>query len=295
MKRTIILTALLSGFAVFLTGFKQTQSCTSSGPNRCGPNEEPVEMSWPTSCLTYRINDRGTERFDYSSVESNPSTQDEKFKVIRNLTRDSFNTWDSVSCTGLDFAEGPPTSQKFAQVDSRQGRNQNINVVVWRDDGLPDYMGSGTVALTSVSALPSARDEIIDADIEVNTTHYEFADIDDAGGPRMDLRNTLTHEIGHLIGLAHTPVEDATMAGGAQPGEIKKRTLHQDDIDGVCHIYPTSSDVGICEYEEPNGGDEPCTGACCGCSSSGNRPNLGVGWLFLSLFALSGLLRRRRN
>jgi len=43
--------------------------------------------------------------------------------------------------------------------------------------------------------------------------------------------------LGDLYGSGDT---EKTMYGYSSPGETKKRTLHQDDIDGICYIYPES-------------------------------------------------------
>ena len=127
------------------------------------------------------------------------------------------------------------------------------------------------VALTSVLYDPTTG-RIMDADIELNGWDGVLAGVitnppqhgwyftcfpgtpppticTDYGQPAagqpacgyMDLQNTLTHEIGHLIGLAHSPVPGATMNATTQPGEIQKRDLAQDDIDAVCSVYPVSS------------------------------------------------------
>ncbi|MBY0369580.1 matrixin family metalloprotease [bacterium] len=55
-----------------------------------------------------------------------------------------------------------------------------------------------------------------------------------------DLQNILTHEVGHFIGLGHetTPKDsDATMYETAQLGETLKRSLSQNDIDGLMSAY----------------------------------------------------------
>ena len=84
-----------------------------------------------------------------------------------------------------------------------------------------------------------------------------------------DLQNTITHEAGHFVGLAHSNVAGATMNPTTSPGETAKRSLSADDIAGVCAIYP-----------EAKGG--------CGCGGGGG----GTGLAALLLAALA--LRRRR-
>jgi hypothetical protein len=70
----------------------------------------------------------------------------------------------------------------------------------------------------------------------------------------------LTHEIGHLFGLGHSERTDATMFLSAENGEIWKRTLSQDDIDGICALYPVDDQHDRCL--EPSGGlDVDCSTA----------------------------------
>lgn len=52
----------------------------------------------------------------------------------------------------------------------------------------------------------------------------------------IDLQSVVTHEIGHLIGLAHSPVEDAIMYPSIAPGEVKLQ-LQLDDIQGAQALY----------------------------------------------------------
>ncbi|HEX9049603.1 MAG TPA: peptidase M10 [Anaeromyxobacter sp.] len=104
-----------------------------------------------------------------------------------------------------------------------------------------------------------------------------------------DLQNTVTHEAGHVIGLAHpcgdpgtpacssplppfetVPYAERTMYPATTMGEISKRTLSADDVAGVCAIYPRTS-----------GG--------CGCGSGGAPGALAA---LLALLALRPRLRR---
>jgi hypothetical protein len=171
------------------------------------------------------------------------------------------------------------------------------------EDGCPPQGCSdwNIVALTSVLYDPDTG-RILDADIELNgwdgggtetslpqgqpPNGWYFTCGDVATTPCttygegdcrfMDLRNTLTHEVGHFVGLAHVPdhlpidPENTwpTMEKTTTAGETSKRSLAPDDIAGVCAIYPDQ------------GGDGGC-----GCGSGG-----AAGALALALAALA--LRR---
>jgi len=166
---------------------------------------------------------------------------------------------------------------------------------------------------------------IIDADIEVNAVDYQVATGCESScvtagdrGIVQDLQNTLTHELGHVLGLDHTcwqfsndtapldgngkpvpscdstlPAEvlDATMYTYQGPREIKKRTPEADDINGVCAIYPTAEDPMIFEEVDVN------TGSGC-CSVGGGRAAArrdGVGLLAIALATGAFVWRRRRR
>ncbi|MFH1862028.1 MAG: matrixin family metalloprotease [bacterium] len=61
----------------------------------------------------------------------------------------------------------------------------------------------------------------------------------DSGFPsynEFDVQSVATHELGHVLGLDHTPISAAIMYYAIGYGQIK-RTLHQDDIDGITYIY----------------------------------------------------------
>jgi uncharacterized protein (TIGR03382 family) len=141
------------------------------------------------------------------------------------------------------------------------------------------------VALTSVLYDPDGG-RIFDADIEVNgwdgvgagealdtgataprrgwyftcearpewTAANECARYGDADCFYIDLQSTMAHEAGHFIGLAHVceqgtcqpGQQDITMYPATSPGDVDKRTLHEDDVAGVCAIYPDGGDGGGC-------------------------------------------------
>jgi hypothetical protein len=148
-------------------------------------------------------------------------------------------------------------------------------------------------ALAVTTVVARANGKIVDADIEINALNKTWLDLDPGVTPPFDhgavievhdLQNTLTHEFGHFIGLDHTcftfnpnsnkmrPIDDATgkpvpdcdgapglvaattMFDRAEPAETNKRTLENDDMLGVCTIYPPALDPHVCSVDQPNDG-----------------------------------------
>ncbi|MBS2031213.1 MAG: matrixin family metalloprotease [Deltaproteobacteria bacterium] len=157
-----------------------------------------------------------------------------------------------------------------------------------------DY-GSGVIALTTTT-YNFETGEIFDADIELNEAEFPFTTADpypDGGDVcgtlganplscvGTDLRNTVTHESGHMLGLGHSADVHATMFASANTGETSKRDLADDDIAGICAIYPTGLKAQTC-------GDAPPTNKGCGCGSA-------EGATLLPLALGGWLARRRRN
>jgi hypothetical protein len=186
----------------------------------------------------------------------------------------AFEAWEAPSCTNLRFNQLPDTPVREVGYDKNLG-SANLNTVqfmaescdqvvpasdpCWNDgtcDGTYSCFGHGSiiVALTTTFSDPSDG-HLLDADIEGNAAQYSFSA--EAGDPlpgTIDVQNTITHEAGHLIGLAHSceasqscsaDLVDTTMYWQESTlGETTKRTLKQDDIDGLCTIYPVDGGSG---------------------------------------------------
>jgi len=187
-----------------------------------------------------------------------------------------------------------------------------------------------TIALTTVTYSP-ADGRILDADMELvawdgaagtipqNSTPADgwyftcaapgpaapsrCAAYGDTGCFSMDLQNTVTHEAGHFIGLAH-PCENGTVPGvpncasvpaavaettmypSAAQGEVTKRTLDPDDVAGLCAIYPAGAASPTC----PRTCADPSSG--CGCGTATPGGSLAA---LLGLAALAPRVARRRR
>jgi len=155
------------------------------------------------------------------------------------------------------------------------------NVIVFRQDtwcttstdtGEQTCYAANAMAVTTLFKNKKTG-EIVDADMEINAVYYAWADLiadpTQATGMTADFQNTLTHELGHVIGLAHncyiandgpTPltdntgntelncgsanvpatVTDATMYPVVSTYDTERRSLTPDDQQAACEIYPSS-------------------------------------------------------
>jgi len=204
----------------------------------------------------------------------------------------SLETWNAVECTPFTLIWGGLTNMEWIGYTSYGG---NANIIIFHEEGWP--YDQRPVAFTSVTYNPMSG-VIFDADIEMNAEDYEFT----AGGPDKDLgdidiQNTITHEAGHIIGLDHSDKVVATMYDWSTFGETQKRTLDEDDQDGLCALYPLDDGASVCEevqkldlwVDDPDTPPGPASNPSC---AVGDRP---VGSLeLLLLLGFLVVMRRRR-
>jgi hypothetical protein len=99
-----------------------------------------------------------------------------------------------------------------------------------------------------------------------------------------DVQNTLTHELGHAMGLLHNAADaKVVMYPSAPAGEVTKRVLAADDHEALRVLYAASSPGPTSDSVV---GDEPMAQ---GCSTS-----MGELSMFAVAAALTVLLRKRR-
>ncbi len=218
--------------------------------------------------------------------------------------------WSDVECSDLTLSVGSSTSDRRVGFDWRAGSDspENVNLLVFRRgaDGDPqdDWLHAGSaLAITTVTFLRSTG-RIVDADIEVNDAGFDFTACDPpACTPQQDLRNTLTHELGHVLGLDHPPsfqpgAESATMYASAPSGDLQKRDLSDDDVDGLCTLYPSDGPVGFCGTVEVSPPPSiRVRQAGCAQAPPGAPLGLGLGLLLLALVRRrhQGTLRQERG
>lgn len=230
------------------------------------------------------------------------------------VVADSFAQWSQQTCTDFSFVDRGETTREDDFVERPASCNQNVIRSIDTMDELNAAITAGTfqdplqVAIT-LTRFNATSGEIVDADIIINAASFKITTVTDEVSCRADaakvhdLKNTLVHEIGHLIGFDHVLDADATMFAMAQQCELKKRDLSTDDVNAVCTVYPVGGPTTTCS-PPTNGYNVPgvelfhdqCsrTGECeSGGCSCGVSKTPGTPWSIAVLIVLVGTLRRR--
>lgn len=242
MRLLFTLTAVLCA-ALFsssdATAFVRTQTCDPNAEDirrLCRNNYVPVSIWWPTRCVTIFLNRQGSD--DFPSDGWTPSFE------LREALGAAMAPWNDVSCSDITLTYGGLTCNR--QVVKRQDdvRNGFMNTVMWQDE---EWDNSASVLALARVHFDAKDGRIYDVDVELNGVDNTFGVLQTPGGAQHDVENTLVHEFGHLLGLAHElDQQEATMYPEADTGELTKRDLHPDDEAGVCAAYPTDTSTPAC-------------------------------------------------
>jgi hypothetical protein len=268
---------------------------------------KPLCLNWLSREYLFHVDSAGSLR----------TPRDTEFPAIDA----SFDTWRTLSatCSDFTFVRGPDVSRP--SVGYVLGED-NQNVLTFRETACQDVVpfedpcieaetcandyscwehGDLTIGLTTTT-FSFKNGVILDADIELNASQpggnlgFLFTVVSSPlceGLPNpdcvgTDLQNTLTHEIGHAMGLDHVPEPLSTMEAAAPPGETNKRVIDAGTAAGFCDTYPRGLPPTQCTELGATGKKLSAQSAGTGCAAA---PGALLPGVLLGAWAL--WLRRR--
>ncbi|MCB9533078.1 MAG: SpoIID/LytB domain-containing protein [Myxococcales bacterium] len=127
-----------------------------------------------------------------------------------------------------------------------------------------DNLGSENLGFTC--HVCDADGYFVEADIRLDGAGHSWSDACD--GLAFDVRAVLTHELGHVLGLPHSPDPDAVMFAVASARRLLGlRVLGRDDALEVCGRYPCEGDDCGEEPEADGGVCVAGLGICAACET----------------------------
>ena len=225
-----------SAYCLASTCDAQGAVCFPPQPTDCGRN-----LRWFRGCIGF-------------AVQTDASVQVDR-ATTRSALRAAFDAWEQSSCgagtPGIHVEDLKPVECDKVEYNENAG---NVNLVVFRDLVWSHPDEPNHIALTTVT-FDTESGEILDADMEVNTAQHDLITPTAAG--QYELLAVLTHEVGHFLGVAHSPLSEATMNASYN---VESSSLAADDAQAICSIYPPASGEVTCNPIPRHGFSASCAG-----------------------------------
>ena len=201
-----------------------------------GGMAERWDLSGTNSLVSTNIVNRNTRAIRYFLSGKGYSTTNTAAEL--NALRASFAQWQAISGTTLKFEEAgvvnPPVDINTAD---------GTNIVYWATNTLVAGGTASIVGALGVTFSSSTSGNIlVEADIVFNGAEDGwFTDFKAVNDTNYFVEATALHEIGHFIGLDHSPVGGATMFWSGSTGIGTGTGLSTDDIAAARKLYGTNA------------------------------------------------------
>ena len=198
------------------------------------PPANGTDMRWPGGTVTYKINVQSMAGFAGGAA------------AARRIVVDAFATWAAATCTSLHVTDGGDSSS----TDWKQMETGTILVFFANDDTTWNQSGSDLSAIATTYFWQDTMGHFISAAIMFNAAHFTFSD--SPTGQQYDLQGVSMLEIGRMLGLDYNPTSTlSVMHTPMPPADLSRRTLTDDDANGIAYLYPQASPQGACASIPP--------------------------------------------
>lgn len=192
---------------------------TVAGPASLGAHVRIVlsdgqQPRWEAMPVAYAINYEGSAQIP----------NDSEFMALES----AFRTWENAPDAEVSFDYLGLT---FTGLGA-----DGLNTITFAEE--PGLLGSSTIAATLNYYTMSGEDVVIaESDIVFNPT-LDFST--SAEFKTFDIESVAIHEIGHMLGLGHSPIVSSLMSPFGTRGAVHRRALAVDDRMGIREIYPST-------------------------------------------------------